>query len=106
MQRAVQYLYDHYAETITLEGIAEALHVSPYYLSHVFSREKKFSLFSFLSQLRMDRARELLAEGECTVKEVAGAVGFGDPNYFSKVFKRRFGSSPTQYARTSAKSGV
>ncbi len=98
MLRARQYVNVHYAECIALNDIADALHVSPYHLSHVFSRESDFSLFAYLMQVRMDKAKELLLAGRHNVSEVSRAVGYQDPNYFSKAFRKHVGQSPRQYA--------
>jgi AraC-like DNA-binding protein len=100
MLRARRYVREHYAECIALDDIADALGVSAYHLSHVFSRESDFSLFAYLMQVRMDKAKELLRDGRWNVSEVSRAVGYQDPNYFSKVFRRHVGRSPKQYART------
>jgi AraC-like DNA-binding protein/quercetin dioxygenase-like cupin family protein len=94
MNQARQYLQAHYAEPVTLAAIARALRVSPYHLSHVFSHESRFSLFEYLTHLRMEKARSLLSQGRMNVSEVAFAVGFDDNNYFSKVYRRHFGESP------------
>jgi AraC-like DNA-binding protein/mannose-6-phosphate isomerase-like protein (cupin superfamily) len=94
MQEARQYLERHYAEPILLDNIAEAIGVSPFYLSHVFSEESDFSLFSYLTELRMSKAKSLLAEGRLNVKETARAVGYQDSSYFSKVFRKHFGVAP------------
>ncbi|MFW6154750.1 MAG: AraC family transcriptional regulator [Planctomycetota bacterium] len=98
MLRAKQYIHDHYAECVALDDIAEALDVSGYHLSHVFSRESDFSLFAYLMQIRMNRAKELLAAGRLNVSQVSRAVGYQDPNYFSKAFRRHVGLSPREYA--------
>lgn len=94
MLRARQYLNAHYAEPISLEKIACALGVSPFYLSHVFSRENDFSLFACLTALRMQQARALLEAGRHNVAEAAYAVGYDNENYFSKVFRKHFGCAP------------
>lgn len=94
MLAAKQYADQHYREPFTLDGIASALKVSPYYLSHVFSRESDFSLFEYLTDLRMRQARLLLQQGNRTVKEAAGEVGYDDISYFSKAFHRHFGVPP------------
>jgi len=94
MLQARQYLEVHYAEPLTLERIATALKVSAYYLSHVFSRESDFSLFAYLTNLRMRRARALLQAGTGNVTEAAHAVGYEDEGYFSKVFRKYFGVPP------------
>jgi AraC-like DNA-binding protein len=94
MLQARQYLEAHFAEPLSLEGIAAALGVSAYYLSHVFSEENDFTLFASLTHLRMEKARALLQDGQMTVAEVARAVGYDNSNYFSKAFRRHFGVAP------------
>lgn len=98
MLRAKQYVHAHYAECVALDDIAAALDVSGYHLSHVFSRESDFSLFAYLMQVRMDKAKELLAAGRLNVSQVSRAVGYQDPNYFSKAFRKHVGLSPRDYA--------
>ncbi|NLX60029.1 MAG: AraC family transcriptional regulator [Phycisphaerae bacterium] len=98
MLRAKEYVHAHYADCVGLNDIAAALHVSPYHLSHVFSRESDFSLFAYLMQVRMAKAKELLRHGRCTVADVSHAVGYQDPNYFAKVFRRQVGRSPSAFA--------
>ncbi len=99
MLGAKRYLHDHYAECIALDDIAAALDVSGYHLCHVFSRESDFSLFAYLMHLRMDKAKELLAAGRLNVSQVSRAVGYQDPNYFAKVFRKHVGLPPRDYAR-------
>ena len=94
MLQARHYLDEHFTEPISLDQMAHMLNVSPFYLSHVFSRESDFSLFTYLTNLRMRRARELLQAGKVSVKEVAHAVGYDDEGYFSKVFRKYFGVPP------------
>jgi len=98
MTQARQYLDTHFHEVITLDSLAEKLDVSPYYLSRVFSRESGFSLIAYLTAVRMRRARELLSERVGNVSEVAYAVGYENGAYFSRVFKRHFGLSPSAVA--------
>lgn len=94
MLRAKAYLEAHYNAPVSLHEIAHSLRVSPFYLSHVFSEETDFSLFAYLTLLRMKKAKSLLEEGRLNVSEVASAVGYENSNYFSKVFKRHFNRSP------------
>lgn len=102
MDQARQYLQAHYQESVTLDAIADALRVSPYHLSHVFSQESRFSLFEYLTHLRMEQARQLLSQGRMNVSEVAFAVGYDDSNYFSKAYRRHFGQSPRTTLRAPA----
>lgn len=97
MLRAKAYLEGHYNAPVSLQEIAQSLRVSPFYLSHVFSEETDFSLFAYLTLLRMKKAKLLLGEGNLNVSEVASAVGYENSNYFSKVFKRHFGRSPRRF---------
>ena len=94
--KAKEYLENNYQHPIALEDIANELNVSTYHLSHIFSMESDFSLFEFLTQIRMKKARSLLEEGLITVSEVAYSVGFNNSNYFSKVFHRFFGFPPNR----------
>jgi AraC-like DNA-binding protein len=94
---AKAYVREHLREPVTLERIAMALGVNPYHLSHVFSRESHFTLTSYLIRCRMERAAELLRTQPLTVHEVAYAVGFDDPGYFGKVFRRHYGVTPLQF---------
>ncbi len=96
--KAKQYVETHYREYISLDGIAAALSVSPYHLSHVFSRESGISLFEYLAELRMRQARLLLQRGELPVKEIAGLVGFRNLQYFSHAFHRHYGVPPRALA--------
>ncbi|OGV51129.1 MAG: hypothetical protein A2X49_01700 [Lentisphaerae bacterium GWF2_52_8] len=96
-QRAKNYIERQYAEDLSLSQIATALGVSPYHLSRVFSSQNNFSLFKHLSQVRMLKATELLLERRMNIAEVAAAVGFKDPAYFSKAFKKHHGKSPSDF---------
>jgi AraC-like DNA-binding protein len=92
--KARQYIDLHYAEQISLDHIADSLGISPFYLSHLFSRQSDFSFVGYLTQVRMQKAKNLLAGGVKNVSEAAYAVGYNDGNYFSKVFRRYFGINP------------
>lgn len=98
MLEAKRFLEGHYMERLSLEDIAAHLSVSPFHLSHVFSRESNFSLFEYLTSLRMERAKLLIEEGRMNVSEAAFAVGYENFSYFSKSFKRHFGRSPSSFA--------
>ena len=95
MAKAKAYVDKNYGKQISLDEVASDLKVSTFYLSHIFSTESDFSLFSYLTNLRMQKARKLLIKGELNVSEVAYAVGYNDGNYFSKIFKKHFGYPPT-----------
>lgn len=95
---AKAFLARHFTEALGLEDVARHLGVSTFYLSRVFSEESDFSLYAYLTHLRMERAKALLREGRRTVAEVADAVGYDDPSYFARVFRKQVGQRPSDYA--------
>lgn len=97
VQEAKDFIRDNMDRHITLADIAAHLEISACHLSHIFSRESGFTLSSYLTQVRMQKAAELLGDPAAQVAEVAYAVGYEDANYFSKAFRRHFGYSPSRY---------
>ncbi len=97
VQEAKDFIRDNMDRHMTLSDIATHLGISACHLSHIFSKESGFTLSSYLTQVRMQKAAELLADPAAQVAEVAYAVGYEDANYFSKAFRRHFGYSPSRY---------
>lgn len=94
--RARRYIDEHYAEPTSLGKIAKSIGISAFYLSHIFGMESDFSLMEYITARRMQKALELIQGGNRNVSEVAYAVGYNDGNYFSKVFHRHHGISPSE----------
>ncbi|MFD2613841.1 AraC family transcriptional regulator [Paenibacillus gansuensis] len=100
VQQAVHYLSTQYAEAVTIEMMAESLGYNRAYLSKIFKQRMKESPVTFLLHLRLDKARLLIRERpELTLEQIASSVGFNDPLYFSKQFKKRYELSPSDYRR-------
>ena len=98
VQMAEQYVRDNYAdESLSLDVICSVLNVSNSYFSTIFKKETGSSFVSYLTDYRMDKASRLLIETKEKSYVIAQRVGYSDPNYFSYVFKRRFGVSPSKY---------
>lgn len=93
---AAYYLRAHYQEDLTLGRLAETLHVSAAYLSRTFKAVRGTSPITYLTTLRLRQAQTLLQAGQLSVSEVAHSVGYQDPYYFSKLFKRHFGVAPSK----------
>jgi AraC-like DNA-binding protein len=98
VQQAIHYLSTQYAEPITIELMAKSLGYNRAYLSRVFKRHTQVTPVTFLLKIRVDKARQLLRERlELTIEQIASSVGFHDPLYFSKQFRRWYSVSPTEY---------
>ncbi len=97
IQAARDFIKENIHHPVTLAGIAEHLDISAWHLSHLFSEVSGFTLSSYLTQLRMQTASDLLKNTKARVSEVANAVGYEDPNYFSKVFRKQVGCSPGRF---------
>lgn len=98
VERAREYIYNNYGDAeVSLDSICEELGVSNSYFSTIFKKETGNSFVGYLTDYRMDKASRLLIETNEKSYMIARSVGYTDPNYFSYVFKRRFGVSPSKY---------
>lgn len=98
VQKAVDYVQDHYADKdLSVDSLCSYLGLSAAYFSTVFKKETGKTFVAFLTDLRMERAVQLLIERDEKTYIIAREVGYDDPNYFSYVFKKQFGVSPSKY---------
>jgi AraC-like DNA-binding protein len=97
VRQTVAYLHQHYADSISRAELAAAVGVSENYLSQIFRQEIGISLWEYLSRFRISRAQELLRQTVQSITAVAAAVGIPDPAYFSRIFHRQVGMSPSAY---------
>lgn len=91
------YLETHYMEDISLQDAAEQLHYSDAYFCRFFKQNFDKSFIMYLSELRIEKAKELLADITVNIKEIGQRVGYRDSSYFTKVFKRITGVTPSEY---------
>lgn len=102
---ALDYIDQNFAdESISLKEVAGYTNVSANYFSAMFSQEMQQTFVEYLTQKRMERAKELLRQTEKRTAEIAAEVGFRDPHYFSFVFRKTQGCTPRDY-RTGGKRG-
>ncbi|GAB4364733.1 MAG: hypothetical protein Kow009_01490 [Spirochaetales bacterium] len=95
--RTLHYIQNHFSEPITLESVAELMHVSPVTLSRQLTEETGMGFARTLINARLAKAKELLERGDFSIKKVGMACGYPDPNYFARLFKRETGVSPREY---------
>lgn len=96
VRRALEFIDARSSGDLTAEQVAQAVGLSPNYFSHLFKRVRGQGFKDYLNALRIEKAQALLAAGGRKVYEVALAVGFSDYKYFSAVFKKVTGRSPTR----------
>ena len=97
--KAKEFIWSNYNQEISLKRLAEAMAVSPYYLSRLFRKEMGISFSEYLKAVRISIAKKLLKETTANVLEVCLEVGYQDPSYFSRVFKEKEGVNPSDYRR-------
>ncbi|MEL7566545.1 MAG: AraC family transcriptional regulator [Dehalobacterium sp.] len=102
IEKAVRFMEEHYYWDLTLEDVARQVYLSPSYLSRLFNRLKGCSVLKFLTQVRMEKACELLINTDYQISNIAGRVGY-DTHHFSQVFKQNVGCTPTCYRRYAVK---
>ncbi|WFR64659.1 AraC family transcriptional regulator [Paenibacillus amylolyticus] len=93
----MKWIEQHYQEPFRLEQIADALHLSPYHLSHVFKKATGTTIIAYAQATRIRHACVLLTSSSLTVPEIGHRVGMTSPSYFCKVFRNATGSTPHQY---------
>ncbi|MCD8151149.1 MAG: response regulator [Clostridiales bacterium] len=97
IRSAISYIQEHLSESVSLESIARYAHVNESYLSRTFRKECGYSITEYITTLRMEKAKELLADNRILTYEVSAQVGIQDSSYFSQLFKKHAGMSPKEY---------
>lgn len=97
IDRAKHYIRQHFAEDLSLEEAAKSVHLNPFYFSKVFKEHVGETFIDYVTGLRIDLAKQLIEEGDLSLKQVSYQVGYKDPNYFSRVFKKVTGVAPSEY---------
>ncbi len=89
----------HYTEDISLQSLADVLHISPYYLSHVFKDMTGYSPGQYITRRRIGLAQNLLISTGLSISEIAARVGYPSPSHFHDRFTRNVGMSPRAYRK-------
>lgn len=99
VQEGIEYIKLHFQEDISLEKTAEAINISPYYLSRLFKQELNINFVDYLTEVRMNEAIRLLRKSSLSTKELADRTGYVNPTYFCKVFKRFTGKTIGEFRK-------
>lgn len=94
-----EYIEDHFHEELSLSVLSERFHFSPQYIAKKFKELYNTTVMTYLTEIRMDKAKSLLRFTDKPVAEIANSLGFEDENYFGKVFKKLQSVSPLQYRK-------
>lgn len=94
------YVQQHFAEDLSVAHIAGKYHMNAAYLSTVFSSRNNISLSAYIEGVRMEKAKKFLRQDWGNITEAALATGYSDSNYFTKVFKKYTGMTPSQWKRS------
>ncbi|MBI9100974.1 MAG: response regulator [Spirochaetales bacterium] len=95
--RTKEFIKEHYSENITLDQIGTHLSVSRNYLSRIFKEETGIKIWDYLTEIRMEKARELLVKTNLKTSDIAEKVGYENATYFSSIFKKVNGLPPKEY---------
>ena len=93
------YIEENYASSLTRESVAQAFYISPNYLSHLFQKSGHVGFNAYLTQTRLEHARQLLKGYDLKIKDIAARCGFPDSNYFCRLFRKHTERSPSEYRR-------
>lgn len=96
-RRIKEYIDKHYMEPITLQSMGEALHISPYYLSHVFKQMSGYSPVQYLLRRRIGEAQTLLITTDLSITRIAEMVGYDTQSYFNLQFTKNVGMPPNKF---------
>ncbi|MDD3921425.1 MAG: helix-turn-helix domain-containing protein, partial [Eubacteriales bacterium] len=98
LNRAIRFIDQHFTEeTISLNVVAKAINISANYFSGIFSQEMGLTFVEYVTQKRMELAKQLLRQTTLRSGEIAFEVGYRDPRYFSFIFKKTQGCTPSNY---------
>ncbi|MBB6673095.1 response regulator transcription factor [Cohnella nanjingensis] len=97
IKRAVAYIQTNLDKSLTLQQVAKHVHLNPSHFSEVFKRETGWTYIDFVTRERIARAKAMLEQSPAKISEIAGSVGYEDVKYFSQLFKKLTGQTPSEY---------
>ena len=99
VQKIKAYIDEHFAERVSLDAVAGRFYIDKHYLARLFKEQVGMTLTAYVQQVRITHAKRMLRFTDQRIEEIGLACGIGDMNYFSRVFKKLEGVSPSEYRR-------
>ncbi|PWU66831.1 MULTISPECIES: AraC family transcriptional regulator [Gracilibacillus] len=99
VKKVITYIHENYDHDITVEQLANVAHIHPSYLHRIFKQSTGMTLHEYISRVRIEKAKMLLEKTDIAVTEISSYVGINTSQYFSSVFRRSTGLSPSNYRR-------
>lgn len=106
INKACEYISQNYRHNLTLEEVAQTVHLSPYYFSRLFKQETGKNFVEYLTAIRLEKAKKMLRDTQFSITRVAMEVGYHDASYFSRVFRQETGMTPNQYRTNTGKGNI
>lgn len=99
IERSIKYMEENYDKKLSLNDISEYMAMSKNYFCYIFKKETGKNLWTYLTEIRMDKAKKLIDNTNLKTYEIAYQLGYENPNYFSKIFKKTFNMTPSEYKK-------
>ncbi|MEG2338964.1 MAG: PocR ligand-binding domain-containing protein [Clostridium sp.] len=99
LKPAIDYIYTHKSENISVKDMANLCHISQSYFSRLFVKETGEKFSSYISKLKIDWAKSILEETDISIVQISEELGFNEPGYFIKMFKKHEGITPSVYRK-------
>jgi YesN/AraC family two-component response regulator len=93
------FIENHYQDNLTVEAIADAACLSPGYAGRIFKDQLGMPIMDYVLKVRIDKSKKLLLNPHYQIQAIAEKVGYGDAGYFTKVFRKFEGITPTQFRK-------
>lgn len=99
INKAIQYIEENFTENVTTSSLAEMVHLSEGHFCHLFKEVTGKPAKEYMLRLRIKKAAKLLSSSSMSITDVCYTCGFSDPNYFTRIFKKKTGRSPSSYKK-------
>jgi two-component system response regulator YesN len=97
IEAAKEYIGNNFSKDLSLDDVSRIVNISPYYFSKLFKEATGENFIEYLTNIRIEKAKDLLLNSDIAMKELCSMCGYQDPNYFSRTFKKNVGLTPTEY---------